>query len=51
MLFDLQNDPDELVNLGNDPAVFPEIKRLKEMHFSWTRITTGLQNLPRWLKK
>ena len=38
LLFDLQNDPNELADLGNDPAFFPEIERLKEMHFSWTRM-------------
>lgn len=37
MLFDLQNDPNELVDLGNNPAFSNDIKRLKEMHFNWTR--------------
>jgi len=37
MLFDLENDPDELQDLGADPAHAEQIARLKELHFDWTR--------------
>ncbi len=37
MLFDLQTDPNELVDLGADPAYSDELSRLKELHFNWTR--------------
>ena len=37
LLFDLHNDPDELVDLGKDSAFSSEIKRLRKMHFSWAR--------------
>ena len=37
LLFDLHNDPNELVDLGNDSAFSYEIKRLRKMHFSWAR--------------
>ncbi|MEM7257595.1 MAG: phosphonate monoester hydrolase, partial [Pseudomonadota bacterium] len=35
--FDLHNDPDELHDLGEDPAHAAEIERLKGIHFDWTR--------------
>ncbi|MEM8742698.1 MAG: sulfatase-like hydrolase/transferase, partial [Pseudomonadota bacterium] len=37
MLFDLQSDPDELVDLGGDPAFGDQIARLAAHHFAWTR--------------
>ncbi|MEM7268893.1 MAG: alkaline phosphatase family protein [Pseudomonadota bacterium] len=37
LLFDLQNDPDELTDLGADPAYQSEIDRLAKMHFEWCR--------------
>ena len=35
MLFDLAGDPDELRDLGADPAHAPEIARLKELLLDW----------------
>ncbi len=40
MLFDLQNDPDELSDLGNDPARADEIARLERSLFDWARRTS-----------
>ncbi len=37
MLFDLETDPDELHDLGDDPAHTAEIDRLSELHFAWAR--------------
>ncbi|CAN0582533.1 unnamed protein product, partial [Ectocarpus sp. 12 AP-2014] len=37
MLFDLQSDPDELVDLATDAKHSSELARLKEAHFDWTR--------------
>jgi len=37
MLFDLETDPNELTDLGADPAYTDQIKRLAEWHFEWTR--------------
>jgi len=37
MLFDLQADPDELVDLGADPSYAEHLQRLGEMHFEWSR--------------
>jgi arylsulfatase A-like enzyme len=37
MLFDLLNDPDELNDLGADPAYAPERARLHELLFEWAR--------------
>ncbi len=37
MLFDLQTDPDEVRDLGNDPAFADQVARLRELHFDWTR--------------
>ncbi|WP_270731669.1 alkaline phosphatase family protein [Shimia sp. Alg240-R146] len=37
MLFDLQSDPDELSDLGNDPAYASQIERLGALHFEWAR--------------
>ena len=37
MLFDLENDPDELTDLGADPAYSGQTNRLRELHFDWTR--------------
>ncbi|MFG6529713.1 MULTISPECIES: alkaline phosphatase family protein [unclassified Sulfitobacter] len=39
MLFDLESDPDELVDLGADPAHAPERARLEQLLFRWTRRT------------
>ena len=35
MLFDLDADPGELVDLGADPAFAPEVARLKELLLDW----------------
>lgn len=37
MLFDLKNDPDELYDLGANPAHAEQIERLRGLHFDWTR--------------
>lgn len=37
MLFDLESDPDELNDLGDDPAYQDHIDRLRELHFDWAR--------------
>ena len=37
MLFDLETDPEELHDLGDDPAHAGEIERLSALHFAWTR--------------
>ena len=37
MLFDLENDPDELRDLGADPDYADEVERLQGLHFEWTR--------------
>ena len=37
MLFDLASDPDERVDLGEDPEHAGQVNRLKEIHFRWAR--------------
>ncbi len=37
MLFDLENDPDELVDLAPDPAYADQLERLSQAHFDWAR--------------
>ncbi|MEM9224440.1 MAG: alkaline phosphatase family protein [Pseudomonadota bacterium] len=37
LLFDLETDAQELVNLGSDPAFSAEIERLSALHFAWAR--------------
>ncbi len=37
LLFDLQTDPDEVVDLGADPAFAEPLDRMREMHFEWSR--------------
>jgi len=37
MLYDLEADPDELTDLGADPAYVDEIVRLERQFFDWTR--------------
>lgn len=37
LLFDLQTDPNELSDLGNDPTFADQIDRMKELHFAWAR--------------
>ena len=37
MLFDLESDPNELVDLGGDPAFAEQVDRLCGLHFEWTR--------------
>ena len=37
LLFDLETDPDELNDLGADPAFADQIARLRELHFTWAR--------------
>lgn len=36
-LFDLETDPDEVIDLGNDPAFAGQIDRLGALHFQWAR--------------
>ena len=38
MLFDLETDPNELTDLGNDPAHRDQIERMRDLHFEWTRM-------------
>jgi len=40
MLFDLDTDPEELRDLGDDPAYAVEIARLERLFFDWTRRTS-----------
>ena len=40
MLFDLQNDPDELTDLGADPAHAANCARMEQMLFAWARRTS-----------
>lgn len=37
MLFDLETDPDELIDLGASPEHQEHIKRLRDLHFEWAR--------------
>ncbi|WP_420864008.1 alkaline phosphatase family protein [Algirhabdus cladophorae] len=37
MLFDLETDPNELHDLGDDPEQQSHVERLKEVHFDWSR--------------
>jgi arylsulfatase A-like enzyme len=37
ILFDLQSDPAEVIDLGNDPVYEEQLSRLKAMHFEWCR--------------
>lgn len=37
MLFDLETDPDELIDLGADPAHADQIARMEGLHFRWAR--------------
>ncbi|MGB0849245.1 MAG: alkaline phosphatase family protein [Thiolinea sp.] len=37
LLFNLENDPDELVDLGGNPQYAGQLERLREIHFSWSR--------------
>jgi len=37
LLFDLQTDPEELNDLGDDPAFGDQIDRLAALHFDWAR--------------
>jgi len=40
MLFDLKADPDELTDLGADPAHAPVIARMERLFFDWARRTS-----------
>ena len=40
MLYDLQADPDELNEIGDDPAYADELARLRELMFGWSRRTS-----------
>ncbi|MGP6086174.1 alkaline phosphatase family protein [Antarctobacter jejuensis] len=40
MLFDLQNDPDELTDLGSNPAHAADCARMEKLHFAWARRTS-----------
>ncbi len=46
MLFDLLEDPDELRDLGDDPTFKPEIDRLRDIHFAWSRKHHTRSTLP-----
>ncbi|MCK0150118.1 alkaline phosphatase family protein [Marivita sp. S6314] len=37
MLFDLETDPNEFIDLGNNPAYAQECDRLQALFFQWTR--------------
>ncbi|MEM9437879.1 MAG: alkaline phosphatase family protein [Pseudomonadota bacterium] len=37
LLYDLENDPEELHDLGDDPKYAAEIERLSALHFAWAR--------------
>jgi len=37
MLFDLQSDPNELHDLGSDPARKEQLEKLAALHFEWSR--------------
>ncbi|MEO0829628.1 MAG: alkaline phosphatase family protein [Pseudomonadota bacterium] len=37
LLFDLETDPEELHDLGDDPAFEDQVTRLAELHFAWSR--------------
>lgn len=37
ILFDLQTDPDEVNDLGDDPLYSAQLQRLRELHFEWSR--------------
>ena len=37
MLFDLETDPGEVFDLGDDPNHADQIERMKALHFEWTR--------------
>lgn len=37
LLFDLESDPNELNDLGDDPAHADQVERLAGLHFEWTR--------------
>ncbi|MDP2520784.1 alkaline phosphatase family protein [Shimia thalassica] len=40
MLFDLETNPDEFVDLGGDPAYADELARLEKLFFGWSRRTS-----------
>jgi len=37
MLFDLENDPQEVTDLGGDEAYADQVAKMKELHFEWSR--------------
>ncbi|NNL18907.1 MAG: alkaline phosphatase family protein [Boseongicola sp.] len=37
LLYDLEADPDELIDRASDPACAGELQRLEQAHFHWTR--------------
>ncbi|OED36830.1 phosphonate monoester hydrolase [Chromatiales bacterium (ex Bugula neritina AB1)] len=37
MLFDLDTDPEEVIDLGADPAYAEQLARLSELHYKWSR--------------
>lgn len=52
LLYDLQTDPQELQELGADPAYSAEIDRLQGLHFQWarrhhTRLTRDAETIDR----
>jgi len=37
MLFDLQTDPEEVIDLGGNEAYAEQLARMSELHFAWSR--------------
>ena len=55
ILFDLESDPQELVDLGRNEIFADQIYRLRDLHFKWarqhhTRITLNPENVDRMAK-
>ena len=46
ILFDLENDPDELRDLGSYPEYAHEVSRLEQLHFEWARRHHNRTTLP-----
>ena len=49
-LFDLQNDPHEMINLFNDPDQKPRVNELTERIIQWQRLTGDTLELPTTLR-
>jgi len=55
LLYDLEKDPNELINLGNNQKYSTETQRLRDLHFEWarnhhTRITLTPQTINKMTK-